>query len=52
MLVDSIWPSPEIVTASIDVMPETYRRCIVTTPDKYDLRLVRSFVDVAVSEPL
>ena len=52
MLVDSIWPSPEIVTASIDEMPETYRKCIVTTPDKYDLRLVRSFVDVAVSEPL
>lgn len=48
VLEDSLFPSSNLVALPIREMPETYRHCLVTPPYKRDLRLVRSFVDVAL----
>jgi LysR family transcriptional regulator, low CO2-responsive transcriptional regulator len=47
-LEDSLYPSSNLVAIPVTEMPESYRNCVVTPADKRDLRLVRSFIDVAV----
>ena len=48
MLADSQFPSTHLVAIDIEEMPETYRVCLATPSDKWDLRLVKSFCDVAL----
>ncbi|WP_299396321.1 LysR family transcriptional regulator [Pelagibius sp.] len=48
VLEDSLFPSRHLVTVPLKEMPEVYRHCLVTPPYKQDLRLVRSFLDVAL----
>ncbi len=47
MLEDSLFPSTNLVAITVEEMRETYSNCLVTPPDKRDLRLVKSFIEVA-----
>lgn len=48
MLENGQYPSRSLKSVTITEMQETYRNCILTLSDKQDLRLVRSFLDVAL----
>lgn len=48
MLEDGQYPSDNLVAIDVEEMPEVYSVCLVTPSDKRDLRLVKSFLDVAV----
>ncbi len=48
MLDDGQYPSDNLVAIDVEEMPEVYSVCLVTPSDKRDLRLVKSFLDVAV----
>ncbi len=48
MLEDSMYRSSNLVALEIAEMPEVYRNCLITPTDKRDLRVVRSFIDVAL----
>lgn len=48
LLEDSLFPSQEIMAISLVEMPERYRNHLVTPADKRELRIVRSFCDVAL----
>ncbi len=45
---DSQHPSTDLVALDVAEMPETYQTCVVTPADKHDLRLVQSFLDIAL----
>ncbi len=47
LLEGSQYPSSELTAIDIDEMPERYGNFLVTPTDKRDLRLVKSFCDVA-----
>lgn len=47
MLEGGQFPSSNLVTIDVEEMPELYRICLVTPSDKRDLRLVKSFCEVA-----
>ncbi len=47
LLEDSLYPSQETLALPIAEMPERYRNFIVAPADKRELRIVRSFWDVA-----
>lgn len=47
LLKNSLFPSSNLIEIPIEEMPETYQNYIVTPTDKRELRLVRSFFDVA-----
>jgi len=47
MLEGGQFPSSNLVTIDVEEMPERYRVCLVTPSDKRDLRLVKSFCEVA-----
>ncbi len=47
LLENSLAPSNRLVWIPIDEMPETYRNFVVTPADRRELRLVRSFFEVA-----
>ena len=49
LLENSLYPSSQLTTVEIVEMPETYQHCLISPPDKGDLRLVQSFVDIALS---
>lgn len=51
LLEDSLYPSSNLVARPIREMPETYRDCIAIPAEKTDLRLIKSFLDVASVEP-
>ena len=48
MLEDGQYPSANLVAIELEEMTESYSVCLVTPSDKRDLRLVKSFLDVAV----
>lgn len=48
MLEDGQYPSDNLVAIELEEMSETFSVCLVTPSDKRDLRLVKSFLDVAV----
>ncbi len=50
LLEDSVFPSEDLIPIEIEEMTERYRNFLVTPIDKRDLRLVKSFCDVAVDE--
>ena len=47
MLEGGQFPSSNLITIDVEEMPELYRICLVTPSDKRDLRLVKSFCEVA-----
>ena len=47
MLEGGQFPSSNLITIDVEEMPESYRICLVTPSDKRDLRLVKSFCEVA-----
>ncbi|WP_305989616.1 hypothetical protein [Roseibium sp. MMSF_3544] len=44
----SLFPSDRLAAVSVKEMPEEYRDCIAIPADKRELRLIQSFLDVAV----
>lgn len=48
ILEDSLFPSPGMAALDIEEMPERYSICVATSADKSGLRLVKSFIDLAV----
>lgn len=48
MLEDGQFPSTSLVALKVREMRDRYRTCLVTPSDKRDLRLVKSFCDVAI----
>ncbi|MEO9527391.1 LysR family transcriptional regulator [Roseibium sp.] len=48
LLEKSLYPSDKLAAVRVDEMPEHYRDCIAIPSEKRDLRLIRSFLDVAV----
>ncbi|MFN3251097.1 LysR family transcriptional regulator [Roseibium album] len=48
LLEKSIFPSDRLAAVQVEEMPEEYRDCIAIPADKRELRLIRSFLDVAV----
>ena len=48
LLENSLSPSEMLAAVPVTEMPETYRDCIAIPADKCELRLIRSFLDVAV----
>lgn len=48
LLDKSLYPSDKLTAVAVDEMPELYRDCIAIPSEKRDLRLIRSFLDVAV----
>lgn len=48
LLENSLSPSDRLATVPVTEMPEDYRDCIAIPADKRELRLIRSFLDVAV----
>lgn len=48
LLENSLFPSEKLTAVSVTEMPEGYRDCIAIPADKRELRLIRSFLDVAV----
>ncbi|MEJ8474622.1 LysR family transcriptional regulator [Roseibium algae] len=48
LLENSLFPSDKLVSIPVEEMPEQYRDCITVPVDKRELRLIRSFLDVAV----
>ncbi|WP_299820121.1 LysR family transcriptional regulator [uncultured Roseibium sp.] len=48
LLENSLHPSEKLSAVPIIEMPEEYRDCIAVPSDKQDLKLIRSFLDVAV----
>jgi len=48
LLERSLYPSEKLAAVPVDEMPEYYRDCIAIPAEKRDLRLIRSFLDVAV----
>ncbi|MCK7614598.1 LysR family transcriptional regulator [Roseibium sediminicola] len=48
LLENSLFPSDRLAAVPVIEMPETYRDCIAIPADKRELRLIRSFLDVAV----
>lgn len=47
LLTDSLFPSSNLAVIPIDEMPEIYRTHLVTPEEKRELRLVKSFIDIA-----
>ena len=47
MLEDGQFPSARLVALEVREMRDSYRTCIVTPTDKRDLRVVKSFCEVA-----
>lgn len=48
LLKNSLYPSGELAAIPIDEMPEEYSDCIAIPADKRELKLIGSFLDVAV----
>lgn len=48
LLENSLFPSENLVTRPLKEMPDLYRDCITIPADKRELKLIRSFLDVAV----
>ncbi|MBG6202882.1 DNA-binding transcriptional LysR family regulator [Labrenzia sp. EL_13] len=48
LLEKSIFSSDRLAAVQVEEMPEEYRDCIAIPADKRELRLIRSFLDVAV----
>lgn len=48
LLDKSLFPSEKLAAVQVEEMPEEYRDCIAIPTDKRELRLIRSFLDVAI----
>jgi DNA-binding transcriptional LysR family regulator len=48
LLENSMYPSEKLVAVPVREMPEEYRDCIAIPSDKRDLKLIKSFLDVAI----
>lgn len=48
LLEKSLFPSEKLAAVQVEEMPEEYRDCIAIPTDKRELRLIRSFLDVAI----
>jgi len=48
LLERSLFPSDRLAAVTVKEMPEEYRDCIAIPADKRELRLIQSFLDVAV----
>eukprot|EP00903_Cladosiphon_okamuranus_P001737 g1735.t1 len=48
LLENSLSPSEKLAAIPVTEMPETYRDCIAIPADKRELRMIRTFLDVAV----
>lgn len=48
LLENSLYPSERLAAVPVAEMPEEYRDCIAIPADKRELRLIKSFLDVAV----